>query len=204
MARKDFYVYVWLRKNLYSPFYVGKGSGYRDTDRQRKGCKPPKDKNRIRRVATNLTEEDAFALEKTLIRFYGKKSEGGILINLTDGGEGRSGLSHSEETRALLSKQTKERYADKRNHPRYNVRLTEEQKRKQSESHKGKPAWNKGVTGYKTQPATEERRAKVGKKCVCYGVTYPTASHAARALGVTSVTVSANCRRDSNKDFYYL
>lgn len=88
-------------------------------------------------------------------------------------------------------------------HARLGSHFTEEQKAKISASKMGSKPWNKGVTGYKTQPASEERRVKMGKSCVCYGVSYPTASHAARELGISSQSVAANCRRASNKNFYY-
>ena len=194
--RQDFYVYLWLRVDLYSPFYVGKGSGYRDTDRQRKGVKPPRDKNRIRRVATNLTEQEAFDLERKLIEFYGRKCDGGILQNITEGGEGHC-RPHSQETKDKLSVIAKARYANKTNHPRLGAEVSGETRELISAANTGKVSWNKGVRGYKTQPASEARRAKVGKGCEVKGVYYPTQSHAARAEGVSAAVVSWRCRSES-------
>jgi len=191
--RQNFYVYLWMRKDLYSPFYVGKGKDYRAWDK-RKGMKPPKDKNRIRLVKENLTEEEAFELERTLIRFYGRKCDGGILMNLTEGGEGLSGHNHTLETKQIISQKAKERLKDKTNHPRFGVSMSEETKERIREKKKGKLSWNKGVSGYKTQPASEERRLKMGKGCVIMGIHYGTQSHAARALGISSAIVSYRCR----------
>jgi hypothetical protein len=98
-----YYVYVFLRKDRYTPYYVGKGSRDRDTSLCRTTHKP-KDRERIVRVKEGLTEEDAFQLERTLIKFWGRKDQGGILYNLTDGGEGVSGHKHTEETKRKISK----------------------------------------------------------------------------------------------------
>jgi hypothetical protein len=99
----DFYVYEYLRKDG-TPYYVGKGRGGRAFNKHRHRVKPPKDTNRIVFVAKNLSENLAFEMEKNLIKQYGRKDLGtGILINLTDGGEGTSGKIVSEETRQMWS-----------------------------------------------------------------------------------------------------
>lgn len=86
-----FYTYMWLREDG-TPYYVGKGKGVRAF---RRGA-PYRE-----RIITQdwLTEEQAFAAEKFLIAYYGRKDNGtGILRNLSDGGEGLS--NPSEEVRA--------------------------------------------------------------------------------------------------------
>ena len=83
---KKFYVYAYLRKDRYTPFYIGKGCGRRCYDKKGKNCIPQKDRNRIIIVKDNLLEEEAFNLEKILINFWGRKFDGGILLNLTPGG----------------------------------------------------------------------------------------------------------------------
>ena len=84
-----YYVYEYLRENG-SPYYIGKGSGFRAY------CKrpyKPKDKSRIKIIKDNLTEEEAFNLEINLIKQYGRQDLGtGILKNKTDGGEGCSSI----------------------------------------------------------------------------------------------------------------
>jgi hypothetical protein len=92
-----YYVYEYLREDG-SPYYIGKGSGFRAY------CKRPyrpKDKSRIKIIKDNLTEEEAFNLEINLIEQYGRQDLGtGILKNKTDGGEG---CSLSDETKQKLS-----------------------------------------------------------------------------------------------------
>lgn len=82
-----YYVYEYLREDL-TPYYVGKGKNGRWRG---KHCVAVPPKDRVRFVATNLSEQEAFDLEKELIAKYGRKDLGtGPLRNLTDGGEGQS------------------------------------------------------------------------------------------------------------------
>lgn len=53
----------------------------------------------------NLTKERAIVLEKMYILKYGKKSLGGTLVNLTDGGDGTEGHFPSDETKKIWSRQ---------------------------------------------------------------------------------------------------
>lgn len=96
---KRFYTYAYLREDR-TPYYIGKGEGDRAFYRRKRTIKPPKDKSRIILLKQNLSEEEAFKHEKYMISIFGRKDLGtGILRNRTDGGEGVSGLIHSEEHR---------------------------------------------------------------------------------------------------------
>ena len=108
--KEEYYTYAWLRDDG-TPFYIGKGIGNRAYCPHRRGDRymsaPPKEK--IIFLKKNLTEFAAYKHENYIISILEIKENGGMLINMSYGGEGSSGRKSSEET-----------------------------KRKQSEAHKGK------------------------------------------------------------------
>jgi len=140
----NYYTYAYLREDG-TPYYIGKGINGRAYSSYRTIPKP-RDKDRIIFLKQNLTEEEAFKHEKYMIAVLGRKDLGtGILRNLTEGGDGTSGFTHSEETK-LKMKSRKHTEESKRkisealsgkNNPNFGKPLSEETKRKISESQKG-------------------------------------------------------------------
>ena len=102
-----FYTYVLKSSSGNIPFYVGKGKGLRANFHVRSAVRDWASSrtgnvhkfNTIRKIVKDgfeifielkyfNTEKEAFTEEIRLIGMYGLKSEGGILTNLTRGGEG--------------------------------------------------------------------------------------------------------------------
>lgn len=105
MDNNIYYVYAYLRNENNLPYYIGKGKGNRMYHKHHNKLPVPKDKSKIIILIDNLSEEDALTIESIFIFLLGRKCEGnGILYNISLGGEGPSGMKHSEESRKKMSK----------------------------------------------------------------------------------------------------
>jgi hypothetical protein len=166
-ARRDFYVYALYRDvEMMTPFYYGKGC----RGRMEQHARPQKgDRSHrantirhvkaklgflpMRRIAENLPEDAAWALEMRLINHFGQWPEG-TLVNRTPGGDGhpkgRGGHRWTLEERAKLSatntgrKMPPEAVAKTAAANRGRKRSVETRQRLR-EAHLGQEAWNKGV-----------------------------------------------------------
>lgn len=85
-----FYTYAFLREDG-TPYYIGKGTRKRCYSPEGRPCRLPSDRKRILILKNSLTEEEAFKHEIYLIALYGRKEDGGILLNHSRGGQGISG-----------------------------------------------------------------------------------------------------------------
>jgi len=133
-----YYVYFYLRSKdsetakAGTPYYVGKGKGYRAWTNHT-NVKTPDEGSKILIFESNLTELQAYMIERYFINWFGRKLNGtGILHNKTKGGEGFSGG------------------------PTKGVPKTQEHKDKISKAQKGKPKKkeqiekiSKSLTGFK-------------------------------------------------------
>ena len=129
-TERRYYVYLWKIKDTGEVFYVGKGTGNRYKTRKRENsffmkmlnshdCEPIIYKD-------NLTEEEAFELEKETIAYY--RTTGCRLTNVLDGGQNppkRVGKV-SEEHRLNMCKAQQKYFSE---HPEARKRNSEQLKR---------------------------------------------------------------------------
>jgi hypothetical protein len=103
MSCNEFYVYQYLTEHG-TPYYIGKGSKNRMNESHLPWITIPAPKYR-NMIKSNLSEKDAFDLELELIKFYGRKIDGGILENIKiSRWVAQAGWKHSEETKKTISK----------------------------------------------------------------------------------------------------
>lgn len=103
-----FYICVHRRLTDDSVFYVGKGTSHRawTTNGRSEFWSKTVSKYglKVEIVLYDLSEEDAFLNEKLFIKWFGRRNNfTGCLVNLTDGGEGASGLIQSDFCRKVSS-----------------------------------------------------------------------------------------------------
>lgn len=164
-------VYIHRRKDIDDPFlnvfYVGIGKtekrAYQINSRRNEFWGKVRDKYGIIVEITHkdILWEEACAIEKYLIYFYGRRNLNlGNLCNLTDGGNGAFGVIHTEETKNKFSERSKgikNPMFGKSGElsPNWGRKHSEETKQKmkkssaKGENHPlfGKASWNKGITG---------------------------------------------------------
>ena len=194
---REFYVYLHIRLDNMTPFYVGKGKSNRCDVPKRNlhhdnicktcGCK-------VVKIKENLTESQAYRLENKMIEYYVHTLDYGIdieghkdydhalphLTNMNWGGRGvTSGMHHSEETKEKMSEKKKGE-----NNPMYGKKQSEEAKEKISEKRKGEkhPMYGK--------PAPN--RSKV--ICITTGETFNSQTEAAIHYNVAQSSIVRCCR----------
>lgn len=182
-----YYVYAYIRDkdsdtaNAGTPYYIGKGKGTRAWDWH----KNVKRSSKVVIIEQNLTELGAFAIERRLIQWYGRKDlNNGILINLNDGGTG--GNNPSSEQRAAWSTKRKGIKG-------WIPTLSQRQ---------AKSAKMKGIKH------SRERATKMGnshkKPVCCNGVIYQSRRDAATILGIKETTIGHRLKSASFPDWYKL
>lgn len=131
----------------------------------------------------NLSEDEAKRKEVELIALY-KSNDREYGYNTTSGGDGASGLKHSDETKQKISERQK------------GIR-----KSPATEFKKGMIPWNKGKKASEEyrRAMSEAHKGKASPKrkkvvCVETGVIYDSVTKAAEDVGSSSTTISAVCQ----------
>lgn len=178
-----YYVYLHIAKDTSIPFYVGKGKGNRlnqSNSRSRFwGFVANKHDWYSDVIAEFATEEEALLCEQEAIAFFGRRDVGkGILVNMTDGGDGVAGRIPSNTTRKKWKESwTPERrasYSDKfssSGNPRFGKNCSEATRLRMSEkastrvrkphSEATKVKIRGAQKGIKRPPLTAEHKAKI-------------------------------------------
>lgn len=170
---REFYIYTsWHHDTGYPVcFYVGKGSKSRVSSERGRSVFWWRVANKHGYtnvvVKSELTETEAFELERSLIKSIGRRDLGmGTLVNMTDGGEGASGHVLSDETKAKMSATTtgrklSEDHCQRISDGRKGMKFSVAHKKKLSEARMGKTSPRKGKKG---KPLTDEQRANLSAK----------------------------------------
>jgi len=192
-SEKPFYVYVHRKATDGSVFYVGKGKGNRIYSRTSRSqywknivAKHGLTANIIMQFESEIC---AFSFERVLIRLYGREN----LCNATDGGEGISGMRHSDETKAKMSGPRPEcnNWLRGKHIPDYlKIKLRDAKLgKKQSDKHANKSRIAK--LGFKVSDTSKFNLDKRKMVVRCDGVVFNSVNDAARIMSKElSVNVS--------------
>ena len=206
---QNYYVYVHVKEDDGTVFYVGKGTKLRwcVSNSRTLHWKNTANKHGVicHIVAHNLTAEEALILEKKLIASYGRQDQKtGCLVNLTDGGDGVVNYVWTEEHRKKIS----EAGMGKRHTPETKEKIrqanvgrtfSDQTLKLMSDARKGKPL------SEKQKQSLLNRGNKRSRKIICVetGVVYDSLTLAGKPLGLQATDISKVCKgkRKSLKGF---
>lgn len=179
-----FYIYMHIRLDTNTPFYIGKGSGVRAYEKRSRN----KYWNSIQKLhgykvkilLHGLTEEFAFKKEKELIEFFRnfKMCE----ANLTNGGEGTSGYVYTEEQLKRKSERMKGK-----NNPMFGKPLSAEDRKKKGSPKELNPMY--GKTHSKEARNKISLKKSIPVECVTLETCFRSSLEAANFCNIASRSV---------------
>jgi ribosomal protein S16 len=204
-----FYVYEHWRLDRDECFYVGKGKGKRAyvmVKRNRHHLAIQAKVSRegsaieVRMVATGLTEEDAFNLEKERIRFW--RAAGADLTNMTDGGDGVIGYIFTKDVREKMSISQKKRGPRNPHSIEARAKISKSNigsKRRLGKTHSDKTKnvlselGKKNIAKFKKFSCLGPKSVSKPVKCETDGKIFESASEAARHYGSSKSAIIELC-----------
>ena len=213
---RRFYIYVHIRLDNNTVFYVGKGTGnrayypYRNLhhDNICDACD-----YKVVKIKENLTESQAYRLENKMIKYYVHTLGYGIdiegyddydhnlphLTNRDWGGEGgKSGINPY----AGKTEEEMEEIGKKKSESHKGMHYSEERNKKISESKKGKKiseeTKQKMSEAKKGKKFSEEHKQKLSKKVICIttGEKFNSVKKAGNHYGINQSSIAACCRKE--------
>jgi hypothetical protein len=163
MSFTNFYVYQYVREDG-SPFYIGKGSKNRINESHSPWLEIPAPQFR-QVIKDNLSETDAFNLELSLIKKYGRKIDGGILENKKiSRWVAQAGWNHSEEAKKKISQSNTGKIRSPEQRKNYSKPKSKEHAEKIKQANLGRPKDNR----YKkiAETKSKQRWYNNGKKSI--------------------------------------
>ena len=163
-----YYTYAYLREDK-TPYYIGKGEGNRAyVAHKRKNGQDfkPKNRNQIIILKNFNFEKEAYEHEKYMIFIYGLKINGGLLINLTMGGDGGGKIKYPIEEKEEAYKSKKKEWRERnRDRERELSRVRRERNREERNEIVKKIYWRKREEKLKyAKEYREKNREEINRK----------------------------------------
>jgi hypothetical protein len=182
----NYYVYAHYRVDNLSPFYIGKGKDNRAYVKSGRSVHWNRVINKcgyhIIILYNNLSEDEAFNMEISLINFFGFKN----LVNATYGGEGTSGAIISDETRRKIGEKSKGR----------KVMLGKKHSDEAKEKMRQRRLGSKGLAGVLNPMARKVIDLETG-------IIYDTIKEVSKLFNINYSSLKDSLRKNKNKRFKY-
>ena len=237
VIKGKYYIYALMLDEYSIPIYIGKGSGSRAKGHLWSGSAASKALGNVLKknpiywiciLTASDNEEVIYQLEESYVNKFGKKIDGGYLLNFSDGGKNFSSHSKTEDFRNKKSKDYTEKYgkaffingfifpskrgaakalSTDRNHINYLIKINcafeiaEDWKEKESLY---LSYLETEMAAYQTFLARKKRNNGRQRKVVVGNKIYNSLTEAAIENGVTHRAIGLRIKHGNLKETYYL